>query len=285
MPEGDTIHRCAARLNQVLPGRRIWRACSDERFFDAGLLAGATFERVEARGKHLLMHVTDSRTIHSHLGMSGSWHVYQPGQTWRKAVERASIVLSLSEPDSQDDGGRADRTAVVCYHPKILELLSPAALRRHRLLRRLGPDLMLGAADPIEVVARFHAHPFSPMGEAVMNQTIVAGIGNVYKSETLFLAKVHPFTPVQAFSDAAILKVVDMARQLMWKNRAGPRRRTRHRGDRQALWVYGRNGQRCFRCGTEVRMRRQGDLGRSTYWCPGCQPERPRDADTKPTFA
>jgi endonuclease-8 len=226
---------------------------------DAASLVGGCVTAIESRGKHLLMHFDDQRCLHSHLGMTGSWHVYAVGQTWRKPASRAAIAVYLNT------------TVCVCFSPKMLELLSPAGLRRHRLLSRLGPDLLAGQPDMAEILPRLRAHNPTPIGEAVMNQSIMCGIGNVYKSETLFLCRLDPFVRVGQLVDSDLVRVMDTARSLMMKNLRGYPRRTRHASDGNRLWVYGRHDKPCFVCGQIIRMRRQGDLGRSTYWCPTCQ--------------
>jgi endonuclease-8 len=130
---------------------------------------------------------------------------------------------------------------------------------------------MVDELNQEEIVRRFRVHNLTPIGEAIMNQTIVCGIGNVYKSETLFLAAVDPFVRVAELSESEIMAIVTRAQTLMCKNSLGYPRQTRLSSDGERLWVYGRNGKPCFQCGTQIRIRRQGDLGRSTYWCPSCQ--------------
>ncbi len=264
MPEGDTIFRTAARLRPVLADRTITAASAREPSFPAETLIGRMLVDIVARGKHLLMHLDDRRTIHSHLGMHGSWHLYQPGESWHKPSRLAALVLEVPG------------CICVCFSPKTLQLLSADQLRRHAHLTRLGPDLLGECVEEAEVLRRFRLHDATPVGEAVMNQSIVAGIGNVYKSEVLFLTKTNPLIPVGELSDEQILKIAQTARQWLAKNLVGYPRRTRSALDGQRLWVYGRSGKPCFQCGQRIQLRRQGDLGRTTYWCPQCQaaPER-----------
>ena len=148
---------------------------------------------------------------------------------------------------------------------------------RHPRLRRLGPDVLSADFDDAEAVRRIKARPRTPIGEALLFQSAVAGVGNVYKSETLFLSRMDPFAPVAFFSDAELSRIVAKARELLSANVEGwPRgtRRTRRTRAGSGYWVYGRSGRPCRRCGRPVRMRRQGSAGRSTYWCPACQPSR-----------
>lgn len=259
MPEGDTIHRAAARLRPLLEQQTIAAARSRDPAIDAGSLVGATVRRVEARGKHLLFHFDDRRALHSHMGMTGSWHLYRPGEAWQKPERRAAIVLEVPQQ------------VIVCFSPATLELLSETALRRHPYVHRLGPDLLGGPLDRSEVLERFRARNDLPIGEAVMNQTIVCGIGNIYKSETLFLTRADPFRAVADYSDERLWEIVTKAQELMSRNLDTAARRTRPALAGPRMWVYGRSGEPCFTCSTMIEMRRQGDLGRSTYWCPRCQ--------------
>ena len=161
MPEGDTIFRTATRLRPFLVGRTIEAARARDPLFPAGTLVGRAFLAVEARGKHLLMHLDDGRTIHSHLGMHGSWHWYPPGEPWQKDRRLAALVVEV--PGS----------VCVCFSPKVLQLLSADQLRRHPHLSHLGPDLLAEQVDDAEVLRRFRVHDRTPIGEAVMNQSIV----------------------------------------------------------------------------------------------------------------
>ncbi len=262
MPEGDTIYRAATRLRPILEGQPVERARARWQGIDGATLVGHTITKVEARGKHLLFHFDDGRALHSHMGMTGSWHIYRLGEAWQKPEHRAAIVLE------------GPHYLVVCFTPKLLELLTAAGVRRHPYLQRLGPDLLGGEVDESAVLARFRTHNATPIGEAVMNQTIASGVGNVYKSEVLFLLHLHPLTPVGELSDEQILELVRKSRELMQQNLEGRPRTTRHSLDRRRFWTYGRSGQPCFVCGSPIEVTRQGDLGRTTYWCPKCQPRR-----------
>jgi endonuclease-8 len=266
MPEGDTIFRTAVHLRAALVGQRIEEVGCGDRKLATGDLRGQVVEAVEARGKHLLIHTDSNVVIHSHMGMTGSWHVYQPGEGWRKPAGHAAIVL------------RTASAVCVCFYPKTLEQLSPTQLRSHALLGRLGPDILADRGSDQPILERFRVHHPTPIGQAVMNQTIVCGIGNVYKSETLFLTRTHPWILVRQLPDERILEIIHNARRLMLANLGGYPRRTRTGRDGARLWVYRRTGQRCFVCGQTIQVGRQGDLGRTTYWCPECQPY-PTDAE------
>lgn len=263
MPEGDTLYRAATVLRPVLQDQQVVAASSSDRTtvdpIDAESLLGVTIINVTARGKHLLISTDDHRVIHSHLGMTGSWHVYLRGEPWRKPASRAGLSL---ETESH---------AVVCFSPRMLRLTTPTRVRRDPHLARLGPDLMQHDSDLHAALARLRVHNMAPIGEAVMNQTIAAGIGNVYKSETLFLARINPWTRVGELSDERLLAYLSEARQLMRRNRGHGPRVTRFAGGGRH-WVYGRRGEPCYQCGQTITLRRQGDAGRTTYWCAGCQP-------------
>lgn len=266
MPEGDTLYKAAAGVRPVLVGRAILAASSSDRTtvepIDAASLVGRTVTEVAARGKHLMISLDDERVVHSHLGMTGSWHVYPRDEAWRKPASQAALVMET------------DHHAVVCFSPKMLELVTVLSLRRNDYLRRLGPDLMRAESDLRVAVRRMRTHAFAPIGEAVMNQTLIAGIGNVYKSETLFLARINPWTRVGELPDDRLLDYLQATSHLMRRNRGRGRRVTRFAGDGGRHWVYGRRGEPCYECGEPIRLRRQGDAGRTTYWCAACQPAR-----------
>lgn len=262
VPEGDTIFRTARTLRQVLVDRVIERARATAFSgvpIHAESLIGHIVESVEPRGKHMLIALDDGRAIHSHLGMTGSWHVYRPGEAWQKPEKNARLVLEVPG------------FVVICFTPMVLELCSRTALRRHQFINNLGLDLLAPEIDISDILARFRQHNATPIGEAVMNQTIVCGIGNIYKSELLFLSNINPFAPVSSLTDDTIYNLLELARDLMRQNLQEPHRTTRYQGDGHRLWVYPRTGEPCFLCGAMIQVRRQGDLGRTTYWCARCQ--------------
>lgn len=259
MPEGDTIFRAARSVRRALDERQIVAACG-RRDVNAPAVLGATVCGVESRGKHLLIHFDNQLVLHSHLGMTGAWHIYPRGHKWFKPREQAGIRLSTERHD------------VVCFTPDLLEVVDQVRIRRHPYLNRLGPDLPGPPIADDVFLTRMRSQRNAAIGEVVMNQTVVCGIGNVYKSEILFLEHLHPRTGVSLVSDERLLLLRDRSRQLMSRNLENGPRRTRYRPDEQFLWVYGRRGENCLKCGTGVRMIRQGDKARSTYFCPACQP-------------
>jgi len=268
MPEGDTIFRTAAVLRDALVGRRITGARAQprpglRRVPDLSKLIGATVESVEARGKHLLIGFEGGLTLRSHLRMSGSWHRYRPGEPWRRPTHQASAILETAE------------AVAVAFNTPVVELLTDAQLRRSAPLTSLGPDLLGRTFDRAEALHRLRERSAEQIGNALLDQRAVAGIGNVYKSEVAFLERLDPWAPVRAFTDAELGGALATARRLVQANtRGGPRVTTGSGARGQGLWVYGRGGRPCRRCGTLVEQGRQGELARLTFWCPRCQPRR-----------
>jgi len=275
MPEGDTIHRTARTLERVLAGRTVCAVDHAPQHPGADRV-GRAVVRVEARGKNLLVHFDDDRVLYTHMRMTGSWHVYRAGERWRRPRRQLRIAL------------HTERMVAACFNAPVVELLSAFALRRHRLLSRLGPDLLAHAPDFEEILRRAYTRGASPLGEVVMAQDVACGIGNVYKSETLFLARLDPFVPLAHHAEEVVRGVFERARRLMQVNLTGYPRVTHPEPPEDAAdrpgsgrggpryWVYGRAGEPCLRCGERVEMKRQGDAGRSTYFCRGCQGVEPR---------
>lgn len=259
MPEGDTIYRVARRVHEHAVGRRVERF--EDRFdqYPREHLEGATLAGAEARGKHLVMPFSNGRVVHSHMGMTGAWHVYRSGSPWQKPVARCRFVLDLGSVE------------LVLFSPKLVELVDASTLSRHPLLSRLGPDLLAPAPDLSLARERLKTHGRTPIGVALMNQQLVAGIGNVYKSELLFIERLDPFLLVAHLDDTALDRLLARARALMRRNLDGSPRRTRYTTRGPRLWVYNRHRQPCFVCGEPIAMTRQGEAGRSTYWCRACQ--------------
>ena len=259
MPEGDTILRAARALDARLAGKRITSFRSPLPRLARADLAGRRVDAVEARGKNLLVRFDDGRTLRSHMRMTGSWHMYKPGERWKKPEHLARAVIST------------DDVVAVCFNAPVVEMLSARDVERHEPLRRLGPDVLAPELDAPEAVRRLRSLGDTPIGEALLDQSALAGIGNIYKSETLFLRGADPFAPVSDFSTGELESIVAKARSLMSASVRSTGLRPAGRG---ARWVYRRSGETCRRCGTEIRMRRQGTAARSTYWCPQCQPAR-----------
>ena len=262
MPEGDTVWNTARVLNRALAGGTL--VASDFRVPKLATtdLAGWTVRESASRGKHLLLRLTDgadghAMTLHSHLRMDGSWRTYAPGGRWGGGPAHLIRVVLTTE-----------RTVAVGYHLHELALVPTA--EEHTLVGHLGPDLLGEDWNLAEAVRRITAHPEASIAEALLDQRNLAGVGNVYKSEALFLRGLWPWTPVAAVAD--LPGTVKLMQRLVTANRSRPMRTTTgslRRGE--TSYVYGRRAQPCRRCGTAIAKAEQDD--RVTYWCPRCQPE------------
>ena len=273
MPEGDTLHRTADGLRPYLVGRAIVaaRAAGPGPIPRLGRVVGATVTGVEAVGKNLLVRFDNGLELRTHLRMNGSWHRYRPGERWRRPPSRARLVLEVPG------------AVAVCFDAPVVELLEIRAEGLHRPLAALGPDLLdpdWGPDTEAEAVRRLRdpGRAERAIGEALVDQRALAGIGNVYKREVLFIERVDPWVRVGELPDATLVALVATARRLLVANadrRAGPERVTTDRARAAAggpLWVYDRAGRPCRRCGTLIERRRQGiELPRLTFWCPRCQ--------------
>jgi endonuclease VIII len=268
MPEGDTIFRTAAVLDAVLRGQTVTAARTQarpglDRPPDLGRLVGARVSGVRARGKHLLIDVDGGLSLRTHLGMHGSWHRYAPGERWQRPERQATVVVET------------ERAVAVCFRPSAVELLT-----HERALDALGPDLLAKDFDTDGAVARLRARG-GELGEALLDQRAVAGIGNVYKSEVCFVERLSPWWDVSELDDGMLRRLLGTARRLLAANvRGGARVTTGSRAG--PLWVYGRRGRSCRHCATAIEGRRQGTQARMTYWCPRCQPDVARAARIRP---
>ena len=274
MPEGDTIFRAARTLHRALAGKRIVRFESVfphlTRVHDDAPLTGRTVEGVRAAGKHILMQFSGDLLLRTHMRMNGSWHIYRPGEKWQRPRVAMRIVI-----------GTADFVAIGFDIP-VAEMIRARDLVKHDELRRLGPDLLSDDFDAAEATRRIRARPAAQIADVLLNQRVLAGIGNVYKSEVLFSCGVSPFAKVESVSDDKIACLVETGRRFLLANvgdglaamttYTGFRRTTRRSDPAERLWVYGRAGAPCRKCGTPVSIRAQGRDARLTYWCETCQP-------------
>ncbi|MFI8816322.1 MULTISPECIES: Fpg/Nei family DNA glycosylase [unclassified Streptomyces] len=266
MPEGDTVLQTAKRLHTALAGRVLTHADLRVPRFATADLTGRTVLDVTARGKHLLTRLDDGLTLHSHLRMDGAWRVYAPGERWRGGpTHQIRAVLANTE-----------HTAVG-YRLPVLELLRTRD--EDKAVGHLGPDLLGPDWNPDTALGNLLADPDRPLGDALLDQRNLAGIGNVYMCELCFLARVTPWTTVGALPDTTAARLVATAKRLLEANRDRPNRTTTnfrataaltraHAHDR--LHVYGRAQRPCLRCGTPIRVAERN--GRPAYWCPRCQP-------------
>ena len=271
VPEGDTIFRAARTLDRALSGHAVTKF--DTQLSALGVVdqrapvAGRTVESVAARGKHLLMTLSGDLILRTHMRMHGSWHIYRPGERWRASARDARIVIATTE------------WVAVAFRVSEAEFLSTRELDHHPRLSALGPDLLADIPDLATMRVRIREAPARHIAEALLRQQSLAGIGNVYKSELLFLSGVHPMTPVSSISDEILDDLVRQARKLLALNVAETsiagagrfgRVTTGRLNPREQLWVYGRAGEPCYKCSTLISSASETE-GRRTYWCGKCQ--------------
>jgi endonuclease VIII len=268
MPEGDTIHRTAAALRCGLLGHELTRVEVPRARTPLPAL-GSRVVRIEARGKHLLITTSDDRVVHTHQRMTGSWHLYRPRERWRKRPGSARVVLGT------------EHVTAVCFAAPIVEVLDIEALRRHPTLRALGPDLCDPGVDIAEVQRRLHriVPPERSIGEALLDQRVACGIGNVYRCDVLFLHGIDPATPVGSVDQATRRALLIDAARLLQANLRGTDRTTVPGAPGGSLWVHGRGGAPCRRCGTAIEVERLGEQARYVYRCPQCQPRHAARTD------
>ncbi len=273
MPEGDTIFRAARALHKALAGETVKR-------FETVLpklarvdvdspVAGRKVEKVEAQGKWMLMHFSGDLILLTHMLMSGSWHIYRPGEAWKKRSIHKRIVIET------------EKLLAVAFNVQIAEFHSEDSLRRHEQLRRLGPSVLATEFDDAAILRNLRMQVNAEVGDALLNQAVLAGIGNVYKSEVCFLCGVNPFRRVETLTIEEMISLVTTARKLMLENVITGaidgavayntlRRTTGRTGPEGRLWVYRQHV--CHRCGGRIEAGKQGENARISYWCPQCQP-------------
>ena len=276
MPEGDTIFRAASTLHRALAGQRVTEFSSvfpklTRVETDSGV-AGRSVESVEARGKWLLMHLSGDLILLTHMLMNGSWHIYRPGERWKRRRDDMRIVIGTP------------KMIAVAFTIQVAEFHTAASLARRRVFNQLGPSLLAEEFDVAGAAGRLRLQPDAEVGTALLRQSVVAGIGNVYKSEVCFACGVNPFRRVHSLSVAETACLIGTARTFLQMNVApssgepmvtytGMRRTTRRVDPAEALWVYARRGDPCRKCGAAIESRKQGIDARTTFWCPVCQPE------------
>ena len=281
MPEGDTIFRTARALHRALAGRVVTRFESAfpglTRVHEDTPIVGRTIDSVEPRGKHLLFAFSGDLFLRTHLRMNGLWGIYRPNELWRPSRQRILIATH--------------NAVAVGFSIPVAEFLTARTLARHKQLSTLGPDLAAEQFAPADALERLGTRRDEAIADALLDQRAMAGIGNVFKSEVLFVAGVNPFARTGGLTDDELGRVVNVARRLLRANAwdrphgewAGRRRTTTNSlSPQKALWVYGRAGQPCHRCGTTILSRKTGLHARVTYWCPTCQPVEPVGAPKPP---
>ncbi len=275
MPEGDTIFRTARSLSRALAGQPLtgFRSVFPTltRFHDQTPLTGQLITSVDARGKWLLMHFSGGLTLATHMLMSGSWHIYRHGQPWQKPRSHMRIILE-----------NANYLAVGFKVP-VAQMHTAQSLARDARIPPPALDVLSADFDAPTTVRRILARANEAIGDVLLDQQVLAGVGNVFKSEICFITGIHPFAPIAALAPEQIHSVVAAAHRLVAANvledsgdlivtYRGQQRRTTHASDpSQSLWIYGRHGEPCRRCGEPVRRRLQGPDARVTFWCPRCQ--------------
>ncbi len=259
MPEGDTVYRSATRLHHALAGSQLTRSDFRVPRYATTDLAGCRVNEITSLGKHMLWRIGDDLSLHTHFKLEGSWHLYRAGRPWRAPAWQARIVLDTEE------------WTAVGFSLPVIDLVPRA--QESELVRHLGPD-PLRNWDADEALRRLSSDPVRPFSEALVDQRNIAGLGNVFKCEICFLRGVNPWTPVGEAGDLAA--TVALAKSLMDASvRSGARVTTGNARPGLRVWVYGRRGEPCRRCGTPIERRGPaGAAERVTYWCPRCQPRR-----------
>jgi endonuclease-8 len=266
MPEGDTIYRSAATLQRWLAGRVVTASRTTVEGVPAAKLVGQTVDAVEARAKHLLVRFSGGSVLHTHMKMTGSWHVYRSGERWKKPPSQARFVLEV-EPDR----------VAVCFNAPVIELLAARGEELHPSLTGLGPDVLRPPLDLGEVRRRAAGTSAAmTIGELLLDQQVVSGIGNIWRCESLFVRRLDPWRRRDALTDEELDEVVTVASQMMLRS-ARPTESVGRDfgGGPDQPWVYGRFRRPCRRCGTAIRRAYLGEQPRTVYWCPTCQAPAP----------
>lgn len=259
MPEGDTIYRTAEVMRRTLRHDPIVSARGRPGGARLDMVVGARVESVSTRGKHLLIGFDDGLTLHTHLQMDGTWHRYRPGEQWRRPPVAAVAVLAT------------EHAVAVCFDAPTVELVETRALPLHPVLARLGPDLLDPDLDVTSAAARLGSSA-DTIGEALLDQRLVSGIGNVYRSEVLAQERVSPFALAHDLDESTLKDLLTTATAMLRANLDGRERSTVPSARRGERWVYRQAGRPCRRCGSIIRSASLGRLPRRVYWCPRCQP-------------
>jgi len=291
MPEGDTIYRTARALGRALTGKPITRFQSEYALIaqadDEHPFVGHTIQQIEARGKWLLIHFSSNqasseavahgskpleRVLATHMLMSGSWHIYRPGERWQEPRSNARIVLETAD------------FVAVAFRVPVARIYTAESLAREKTIPQPATDVLKEDFDIVAAVERIKRYPGEEIAHVLLRQSVLAGVGNVFKSEICFLTGTSPFQKVVTFSESKLKEIASTAQRLMAANvledsgnqivtySGRKRRTTRSANPGESLWVYGRKNEPCRRCQTLIQRCLQGPNARSTYWCPTCQP-------------
>ena len=275
MPEGDTIFRAARTLQRALAGETVTRFETVlphlQGVHDDTPVTGRTVEEVSASGKWMTMRFSGDLILLTHMLMSGSWHIYRRGERWHRPRHDMRIVLATAQFEA------------VAFKVPVAEFHTATSLSRHPGFSQLGPDVLSAAFDDQQAISNLRAQPEMEIAEALLCQQVMAGLGNVYKSEVCFACRVNPFRKVVTLTEEEVKCLIATARAFLHANVSdtsgarivtytGFRRTTRWADPGKSLWIYGRRGQPCRRCATPIQSRKQGRNARVTFWCPNCQP-------------
>jgi endonuclease-8 len=274
MPEGDTIFRAARTLNLALAGKTITTFETVlprlGRVHEDAPITGRTVTSVTSHGKWMMMRFSGDLILLTHMLMSGSWHIYRPGEKWQRPRIQMRIMIGTQE------------ILAVAFSVPVAEFHTEESLKRHPGLSRLGQDVLASGFDVEQALDALRSRPDLEVAEALLSQSLMAGAGNVYKSEICFACAVHPFRKVSSLSEAELRCLVETARKFLSANvtesagdgittYTGLRRTTRRASPGDRLWVYGRAGEPCRKCGASIERKKQGRDARSTFYCPKCQ--------------
>ncbi len=275
MPEGDTIFRAARTLHKALAGQVVTGFETVlpklSRIDVDAAIAGRTIIGVNAKGKWMSMQFSGGLTLLTHMLMNGSWHIYRPGEKWQRPAIDMRIVV------------KTEKIWAVAFKVPVAEFHTDDTLRRRRGFRTLGQDVLALEFDSAISVESLRAHGDLQVGVALLTQSIMAGLGNVFKSEVCFACRINPFRRVEGLRSDQLVCLVETARKFMLANvteasgdqittYTGMRRTTGSANTEERLWVYGRRGEPCRKCGTSIESRKQSEDARTTFWCPRCQP-------------
>jgi endonuclease-8 len=274
VPEGDTIFRAARTLNRALAGQVVTRFETVlphlNRVHDDTPVTGRTIEEVSASGKWMTIRFSGDLILLTHMLMSGSWHIYRPGETWQRSRYDMRIVIGTATFEA------------VAFKVPVAEFHTAESLANRPGFAALGPDVLSASFDEQQAITNLRAQAEVEVAEALLNQRVMAGIGNVYKSEVCFACRVNPFRKVATLTEEELQGLIATARRFLASNVSdtsgagivtytGLRRTTRRADPGERFWVYGRRGEPCRRCRTPIESRKQGPPARVTFWCPKCQ--------------
>jgi endonuclease-8 len=275
VPEGDLIWRTARTLQRAIGGRVVTRfetvLVKLARVDEDTPVAGRTVESVKAEGKWLVMRFSGGLILLTHMLMSGSWHIYRPGERWQRPRGDMRIVIETAE------------WVAVAFRVPVAEFHTEESLARRETFRSLGPRILDNDFDAAQAIANLRTEPEMEIASALMKQRLLAGIGNIFKSEVCFVARVNPFRLVKSLSDEEMGRLIAAATKLLRSNirETSGGQIVTHSGLRQnkpedGWWVYHRTGQPCRKCGTAIERRRHASDALSSFWCPVCQALAPQ---------